>query len=273
MSTLTPNFSLIKPGVNDPTDQDLWGGYLNDDLDTIDTVMKANQELAEGATSTKVANYTVLPADRNTTILVDATSGNITITLLPAATAGDGFEVTITKIDASTNTVTIDGNASETINGALTQSLTDQYQTISIVCNGSNWFSKTSAIAKATKANMEAQAVNKFPDAAIMKFHPALPKAWGSFDANGGSVSGFDAEYGCASVVRNSIGNYTITVDSAFASTAFVVVPSSFRSAGSGDVITIPTPLSTTTFRIQTTTVSSTPTDAKVHFAVFGTLA
>lgn len=41
MSSLTPNYSLIKPGVADPTDQDLWGGYLNTDMDIIDSTMKS----------------------------------------------------------------------------------------------------------------------------------------------------------------------------------------------------------------------------------------
>ena len=39
MSTITTYYNLIKPGVNDPTDQDLWGGYLNDDLDIIDQTL------------------------------------------------------------------------------------------------------------------------------------------------------------------------------------------------------------------------------------------
>lgn len=39
MSSLTTNLSLIKPGVADPTDEDLWGGYLNDDLDIIDAAL------------------------------------------------------------------------------------------------------------------------------------------------------------------------------------------------------------------------------------------
>lgn len=46
MSTLTPNYGLIKPGVNDPTDQDLWGGMLNEDMDIIDAQMKANADAA-----------------------------------------------------------------------------------------------------------------------------------------------------------------------------------------------------------------------------------
>lgn len=41
MSSLTPNYNLIKPGVNDPTDQDQWGGMLNEDMDIIDSTMKS----------------------------------------------------------------------------------------------------------------------------------------------------------------------------------------------------------------------------------------
>ena len=36
MPTLTTNFSLNKPLVNDPVDEDLWGGQLNTNMDTID---------------------------------------------------------------------------------------------------------------------------------------------------------------------------------------------------------------------------------------------
>jgi len=35
--TTTTNLSLSKPLVNNVTDQDLWGGYLNTDLDTLDS--------------------------------------------------------------------------------------------------------------------------------------------------------------------------------------------------------------------------------------------
>ena len=39
MPTYTTNYNLIKPNVNDPVDEDLWGGFLNDDLDDIDSTM------------------------------------------------------------------------------------------------------------------------------------------------------------------------------------------------------------------------------------------
>ena len=41
MATNTTNYNLIKPGVNDPTDQDLWGGQLNTNFDILDTTIKS----------------------------------------------------------------------------------------------------------------------------------------------------------------------------------------------------------------------------------------
>jgi len=44
MPTTTTNYSLYKPLVNDATDEDLWGGYINDSMDLIDTQMKTNAD-------------------------------------------------------------------------------------------------------------------------------------------------------------------------------------------------------------------------------------
>lgn len=72
------------------------------------------------------------------TVAVDASGAARTITL-PAASGLAGRTYTIKKIDSSLNSVTIDGNASETIDGATTQALTVQYQFLTIVCTGSAW--------------------------------------------------------------------------------------------------------------------------------------
>lgn len=69
---------------------------------------------------------------------VDATSGNFTVTLPPAADVPCRVLVFV-KTNA-TNTVTIDGDGAETINGATTQSLMLQYARLVIVSDGSNWF-------------------------------------------------------------------------------------------------------------------------------------
>jgi hypothetical protein len=71
------------------------------------------------------------------TVFVDTSGGIRTITL-PAA-AGVGGRVYIIK-NIGTSKVTIDGNASETIDGNPTRDLTNQYAAVGIQSNGSNWF-------------------------------------------------------------------------------------------------------------------------------------
>jgi microcystin-dependent protein len=39
MPTLTTTYGLYKPLVNNPVDQDLWGGFLNTNMDSIDTLL------------------------------------------------------------------------------------------------------------------------------------------------------------------------------------------------------------------------------------------
>jgi hypothetical protein len=85
--------------------------------------------------ASKTSNYTATIYDD--VILCDATSGSLTITLY-AASGNAGRRLTILKTDSSTNTVTIDGNASETIDGALTTVIYPN-QTITLICDGSNW--------------------------------------------------------------------------------------------------------------------------------------
>lgn len=41
MPTSTTNFSFNKPLVNDPVDEDIWGGQLNTNWDSIDTILDA----------------------------------------------------------------------------------------------------------------------------------------------------------------------------------------------------------------------------------------
>jgi hypothetical protein len=81
--------------------------------------------------------YTATHDDQ--TITCDATSGNITVNL-PAASSSTGLVLTIKKIDSSANTVTVDGNASETIDDSTIQVISDQYTSITVHCNGTEWY-------------------------------------------------------------------------------------------------------------------------------------
>ncbi len=81
--------------------------------------------------------------DTHSMVLVDA-SGNVTITLPAAASVFDsitgiGKIYRIKKIDADADTVTIDGDGSETIDGGATAVLTVQYESITLQSTGSEW--------------------------------------------------------------------------------------------------------------------------------------
>lgn len=89
--------------------------------------------------SSKTTSYTVLQSDLGRIIPVNATSGALTVNLPPAATVGSGFWVMVQKTDSSANAVTLDGNSTETINGATTYALQSQWDIVGVQSDGSNW--------------------------------------------------------------------------------------------------------------------------------------
>lgn len=77
--------------------------------------------------------------DTNHTVLVNASTGNRVMTL-PASASCINRRFEIKKTDNTANTVTITPDGSETIDGAATFVLNTQYQSVTIVNNGFNWF-------------------------------------------------------------------------------------------------------------------------------------
>jgi hypothetical protein len=114
--------------LTDADDVSIW------DRDPVDGALGSS-----GAVDEVSANYTVTLADATKVISVSATAAARTVTLPAAASAGDGFAVTIKKSDSSANAVTIDGNGSETIDGAATHVLRGQYDWVTLRCDDSNW--------------------------------------------------------------------------------------------------------------------------------------
>lgn len=108
------------------------------------TVDNWTPQVYSPATNSISANYTVTTQDTGKLLLVDATSGNVTITLLPAATAGDGAVYSIKKIDSSTNTVTVQAYGSELINDTNTISILYKNAVNSIECTGTKYHQITS---------------------------------------------------------------------------------------------------------------------------------
>lgn len=110
----------------------------------------------KASVKTVTANYNIKAFDD--TVLCDATSGNITVTLTYSTTDYlissvsliiDGATIstditkviTIKKIDSSANTVTIDGDG-VLVEDALTQTLTLQGEALTLQYDGTNWIIK-----------------------------------------------------------------------------------------------------------------------------------
>ena len=87
--------------------------------------------------ATKTSAYTIVEGDD--VVPCDATGAAFSVTL-PAAAQFTGMNFTVIKIDAAANNVTLDGNGSETINGAATYAITAQWESATVISNGTGWF-------------------------------------------------------------------------------------------------------------------------------------
>lgn len=128
MVTLTTNYSLNKPAVNSATDEDLWGGYLNDNTDDIDSLLKTRtdeynfadflltrpyiKDAAEVAYSVGNVSGAVTLDYTNGNYQYMTLTGNITSLTInnPPATGRGGF-MTLEMIQDGTGsrTLTLDG--------------------------------------------------------------------------------------------------------------------------------------------------------------------
>lgn len=88
----------------------------------------------EEITASKASSY----AYKDVT-LGNAGSSSLTATLPPAADY-TGKVLTFKKIDSTGNTVSIAGSGSQTIDGGSSKSLYYNYESISIISNGTNWY-------------------------------------------------------------------------------------------------------------------------------------
>lgn len=95
---------------------------------------------------TVTADYTMVDID--SLILMDATAGNRTVTLLTAA-GREGRRVIVKKTDSSANLVTIDPAGAEKIDDAATIALTQINASREMMSDGTNWV-LISAIGNAT---------------------------------------------------------------------------------------------------------------------------
>lgn len=89
------------------------------------------------AISTKTSSYTVLLTDN--VLLANCSGGAITFTLPPVASAV-GRVYYFKKIDATLNLMTLQANGAELIDGLNTQSTATQWESFTLINNGTAWY-------------------------------------------------------------------------------------------------------------------------------------
>ena len=121
------------PAITEPAAGDLYaivsGGVTS-------KVSRANNSKIITDSTAKTANYTLTANDE--AIKFNTSSGNLTA-FLPTAVGIKGKWYSVIKVSAS-NTLTVEPDGSETINGSLNYAITANNSVITFQSDGSNWF-------------------------------------------------------------------------------------------------------------------------------------
>lgn len=131
-----------KTGVVTLDSSDVGLGSVDNTSDAdkpISTATQAELDIKMDMFQTVSVTGSTHTAETSTCILADGSSNAITITL-PAAADSQYAQLAVKRINSGANDITIDGNASETIDGAATHVLDQQYAAVRLICDGSNWF-------------------------------------------------------------------------------------------------------------------------------------
>ncbi len=113
--------------------------FLNDGGTEYDLTFGGSGSLSSlvlPTTTTTSSSFSVLSTHH--TVRCDCTSNNITANL-PAASSNTGLVLVIKKVDSTGNTVTIDGNGTDLIDGNSTLAISTQYGTYTVQSNGTGW--------------------------------------------------------------------------------------------------------------------------------------
>lgn len=134
---MTKTFGVYGGVLNGDTANTALTAVLRDEDGAINTGQINAGGLAMSSGKLVLSNETLASSVSVGNVVVHRISGAYTFALPPAAASSGQVHIFI-KTDTGTVS-TIDGNASETINGALTLALTGQYQAAVLACDGSGW--------------------------------------------------------------------------------------------------------------------------------------
>jgi hypothetical protein len=209
---------------------------VNNFDDALRTIMAQLRTGVDGEVvyAAKSGNYTAVLNDNNAVHRYTATA---TVTLTPAATLGANWHYTIV---ADGGSVTIDPNASETINGAATL-LVQNGTTAEIICDGSNFFTifRASAwetvglftLSAASSLVVTDQSASRFIRISGYLSQSALGIIFAQFSSNNGSSYDTGANYFAQSIA----GTGTTASAQAQAITSGMLLSDSFGSDASSN--------------------------------------
>lgn len=122
-----------------PSDVEIYNRDLHRDLESV--FSQINGSLAQTMPKATIFNYSS-DYNLNTGIflnLIDASSAAVQVDLPTAASVPDEI-FTFKKIDATVNAVTLQADGSETIDGSNTWSTTTQYDKVTLISDGTEWW-------------------------------------------------------------------------------------------------------------------------------------
>lgn len=91
------------------------------------------------------ANYTVVAGDVGKILRVNATTAAVAVALPDLGAGDEGYQIEVRKSDNSINSVTIEPDGSDTIDGEATFVLEEQYGSIQLLWAGAEWLTRGGA--------------------------------------------------------------------------------------------------------------------------------
>ena len=139
------NYSIERVSVH-PSGGDLYEGrewvltttnrkYRYNGTDVV--LMAEESDVIRTFSTATAANFSAITG--SSIIYCDTTSNDVTIDLPTAATSA-GLKYVIKRISGTTNNVIIDANGSELIDGESTIVMYDQYDSLTVHCDGNQWY-------------------------------------------------------------------------------------------------------------------------------------
>lgn len=147
----------------------------------------------------------------------------------------------------------------------------DNSVTTAKILDGNVTFSKLATSSVATQSDLESQTAEKLTTAALLKYHPLMPKAWCLFNGTGTPAmttqSGFST-----SITDNGVGDYTLTLSTSMSSTSYAVIGTIGDSTDGTDAVVKIHSRTASTIRIRTTSNGSPADHSAISLVVFGDL-